>query len=104
MNLHMITHLVENVKYNGPLWSHSMFSFESSNGKLVKYAKGRREILHEIALKYILNLGHSETAKNSENRDTENYKTLTKKLLMLNLFSFLSIMIFQLEILVYSLQ
>lgn len=71
MNIHMVTHLVENVKHNGPLWSHSMFAFESINGKLVKYAKGRREILHEIALKYILNLENSESAIKTENRNKD---------------------------------
>lgn len=38
MNVHLISHLVQNVRNNGPLWSTSMFGFESSNGHLRPYS------------------------------------------------------------------
>lgn len=54
MNVHLISHLVQNVRNNGPLWSTSMFGFESSNGHLVKLFHGNTDVLQQMSLKYIL--------------------------------------------------
>lgn len=59
MNVHLILHYVENVKHNGPLWSTSMFSFESNNGQLLKLFNGYRHVLRQITSKYILNSQNS---------------------------------------------
>lgn len=54
MNIHLITHLVQTVRNNGPLWTTSMFAFESNNGSLLKLFNGSREVLQQISSKYIL--------------------------------------------------
>lgn len=54
MNVHLISHLVSNVRNNGPLWCTSMFGFESSNGHLVKLFHGTTDVLKQISMKYIL--------------------------------------------------
>lgn len=43
MNVHLISHLVQNVRNSGPLWCTSMFAFESNNGHLVKSFHGTTE-------------------------------------------------------------
>lgn len=79
MNIHLVTHLVENVKNNGPLWSHSMFGFEASNGRIVKYVKAKREILHEIVLKYVLNLTNPRLSNESKSASGIKFKNAYKK-------------------------
>lgn len=54
MNVHMLKHLVRCVKMLGPLWSFSMFCFESNNGILGKLCNGSADILHEMAFRYLL--------------------------------------------------
>lgn len=54
MNVHLISHLVECVRSNGPLWSTSMFAFESNNGHLLRLFNGTRDVLQQITSKYIL--------------------------------------------------
>ena len=44
MNVHLLLHLVDNVKLFGPLWTHSCFEFESSNFRL-------RNAVHDVFLK-----------------------------------------------------
>lgn len=58
MNVHLISHLVECVRNSGPLWSTSMFAFESNNGHLVKLFNGSRDVLQQITSKYILKHVH----------------------------------------------
>lgn len=52
MNIHLLRHLADAVKNSGPLWSHSMFAFEQSNGELVKSVKAYTRVLHQISEKY----------------------------------------------------
>lgn len=42
------------VRNSGPLWTHSLFGFESNNGVLAKSVNGRYRIIEEMANKYIL--------------------------------------------------
>lgn len=53
-NAHLLLHLVDTVKHWGPLWAHSMFPFESMNGKLVKMVKGTRYPERQIIDKFFL--------------------------------------------------
>lgn len=53
-NAHLLLHLVDTVKHWGPLWAHSMFGFESMNGKLVKMVKGTRYPEKQIIDKFFL--------------------------------------------------
>jgi len=52
-NTHLLTHLADCVKYNGPLWSHSAFGFETGNGVLVNLVKGTIGVMLQIAKKYM---------------------------------------------------
>lgn len=54
MNVHLISHLVQNVRNSGPLWCTSMFAFESNNGHLVKSFHGTTDVLLQITSRYIL--------------------------------------------------
>lgn len=57
MNIHLLRHLADAVLNSGPLWSHSMFAFEQSNGELVKSVKAYTKVLHQISEKY--SISHS---------------------------------------------
>lgn len=52
MCIHLLTHISESVRRHGPLWTQSAFSFESNNGRLMKYVKGPTDALLQIASKY----------------------------------------------------
>lgn len=52
MNLHLLNHLVMNVKNLGPLWAQSMFAFEANNGVIVKSNTCNDNILNQLAWKY----------------------------------------------------
>lgn len=54
MNVHLLTHVVYCVKNIGPLWTQSMFSFESNNATLSRYVKST-DVLSELKMKYIVN-------------------------------------------------
>lgn len=53
MNVHLITHLIECVKSMGPLWSYSMFSFESYNGTLKKFGNSSVRVVNQIVEKIV---------------------------------------------------
>lgn len=53
MNLHLLRHIPKAVRDSGPLWTHSLFGFESNNGVLAKSTNGNNRILEEMATKYI---------------------------------------------------
>lgn len=53
MNVHQILHLVDCVRNFGPLWTFSMFPFESYNGLLKSFIVAPTDILHQIATRYI---------------------------------------------------
>lgn len=54
MNVHLLVHMVENVRYFGALWTHSAFCFESFNAVLLKFITGPTDTLHQIATKFII--------------------------------------------------
>lgn len=54
MNLHLLRHIPNAVRNSGPLWTHSLFGFESNNGVLAKSVNGRNRIIEEMANKHIL--------------------------------------------------
>lgn len=51
MNVHLLRHIANSVRLNGPLWAQSAFGFESNNGVLVK-TSSKKDILHSMAWKY----------------------------------------------------
>lgn len=54
MNVHLLTHIVMCVKNLGPLWSQSMFAFESNNATFSRYVIGHTDILAQISQRYML--------------------------------------------------
>ena len=48
-NLHSLLHLTDFVQLWGPLWTHSLFGFESMNGHVRKYFHGTQQILDQLA-------------------------------------------------------
>lgn len=54
MNVHLLLHITTSVKYLGPLWSTSMFSFESNNATFGQCVKGNTDIISQIATKYAI--------------------------------------------------
>lgn len=54
MNVHLLRHIGDEVKYSGPLWAQSLFGFEAMNGVLVKTVNGTTDVLLQITKRYIL--------------------------------------------------
>lgn len=54
MNVHLVTHVVFCVKNLGPLWTQSMYSFESNNATFSRYVKGCKDVLVELSAKYMV--------------------------------------------------
>lgn len=54
MNVHLLTHLVFCVQNLGPLWSQSMFSFESNNATFSRYVRGNTDITAQMSTRYML--------------------------------------------------
>ena len=48
MNVHLLRHLVWQVKNWGPLWSYSCFPFESVNGEIRKLFHGTRDMSEQV--------------------------------------------------------
>lgn len=69
MNVHCLVHLVECVKNLGPLWSHSMFAFESFNGTLAKYGKSPNNIVNQVVERVVLSFTAEKIAV-APNTDT----------------------------------
>lgn len=72
MNVHLLKHLVEEVRSLGPLWTHSTFPFERNNGVLLKKANGTTDVLQQISSKYCL----SKSMINRRNKLKVNEKIL----------------------------
>jgi hypothetical protein len=53
-NVHLIKHMVQIVKFCGPLSMYSAFSFESGMGLLVKLVKGTNSVASQISRKYVV--------------------------------------------------
>lgn len=54
MNVHLMEHLCDCVENFGPLWSYSLFAFESYNGILKNYVVSNNDVLHQIATRYVI--------------------------------------------------
>lgn len=67
MNVHCLLHLVDCVENMGPLWSFSMFSFESFNHRLKQYGKNSNNVINQIAEKIAMKFSNFEK-KNDEHR------------------------------------
>ncbi|XP_061191434.1 uncharacterized protein LOC133199606 isoform X2 [Saccostrea echinata] len=48
LNIHQLLHLADNVRFLGPLFTHSCFSFEDKNGCLLKMIQGTQHIDSQI--------------------------------------------------------
>lgn len=53
-NVHLLKHLANSVRKQGPLWCHSAFAFERNNGVLLKKVNGTTDVLQQISSKYCL--------------------------------------------------
>lgn len=60
MNVHCLLHLADCVENMGPLWSFSMFSFESFNNRLKQYAKNSNNVINQIAEKIAMKFSDFE--------------------------------------------
>ena len=49
INVHTLLHLPETVKNLGPLWAHSCFSFEATNGDLLHFFHGSQGIEKQVS-------------------------------------------------------
>lgn len=54
MNVHLLNHLVFCVENLGPLWSQSMFSFESNNATFSRYVIGSTDIIAQLTSRYMI--------------------------------------------------
>lgn len=53
-NVHLLTHIVDNVRNFGPLWCQSMFTFEDFNGFLKSFIKSPNGPIIQVLRKYFL--------------------------------------------------
>lgn len=63
MNVHNLLHLIDCVKHMGPLWSYSMFSFESFNFKLKRSGKDSTNVTNQIIEKIAIECSNVNTEK-----------------------------------------
>lgn len=52
--IHMLRHVVSNVRALGPLWAISTFPYETNGGALKRLVKGTTSVLKQITSRYIL--------------------------------------------------
>lgn len=60
MNVHCLLHLADCVENMGPLWSFSMFAFESFNGRLKHFGKNSNNVINQIAEKIAMKFSNFE--------------------------------------------
>lgn len=65
-NVHLLTHLVQCVQYHGPLWTSSNFHYEDNNGKLRNFIKGPKDVLKQVASKYLFNSIKNDLVQSSK--------------------------------------
>lgn len=61
MNIHLLRHYGYIVRNSGPLWSYSLFGFESNMGVLSRYWSGGIHVIDQIANKYVISKSYSES-------------------------------------------
>lgn len=66
MNVHNLLHLVDCVNHMGPLWSYSMFAFESFNCKMKRSGKDSTNVTNQILEKIAIECGNVNTEKHIE--------------------------------------
>lgn len=54
MNVHLLRHLPNAVKKLGPLWANSAYGFEATNGVVVKSNTSKKDMVHQLAWKYVM--------------------------------------------------
>lgn len=81
MNLHLLRHLPLAVKNLGPLWAQSAYGFESNNGVVVKSNTCTRDMVHQVAWKYIMK---QTTKENNQNNELKKNSIGGKKYYVLN--------------------
>lgn len=52
-NMHLLLHLPQCVRENGPLWSYSNFHFETNNGVFKNFVRGTSDVMHQTVAKYL---------------------------------------------------
>lgn len=85
MNVHLLKHLVDDVRELGPLWCHSAFPFERNNGVLLKKVNGTTDVLLQISSKYCLSksvINHRINNRNGKSNDGENVSLLGRSVLV----------------------
>lgn len=63
MNFHMLRHTANSVRFLGPLWVQSNFSFETKNGELVHSRQATKGYLQQLAWKYCMKIGLTSEKK-----------------------------------------
>jgi hypothetical protein len=48
LNAHLLVHLTTYVKLWGPLWTHSLFGFESMNGHITSMLHSKRKVAEQL--------------------------------------------------------
>ncbi len=48
LNVHCLTHLAHYVRLWGPLWTESLFGFESMNGHMVSMLHSKRKLAEQL--------------------------------------------------------
>lgn len=64
MNVHLLRHYSANIDECGPIWSNSLFGFESNIGEIKRYVSGTTDVLTQIAEKYVLSKSIFECTDN----------------------------------------
>lgn len=77
MNLHILRHYGPMVRNCGPLWSYSMFGFESNIGHLKNYVCGTSDVLNQIAHKYSISSDLEKKTDACERWNDEFYQQST---------------------------
>lgn len=81
MNVHLMSHMVFCVKNLGPLWTQSMYAFESNNATFSRYVKGNNDVIAELGTRYMLHKSLSREAysipKNANEFEYKKKKILT---------------------------
>lgn len=68
------------VRNLGPLWSQSMFSFESNNATISRYVKGNNSVLLEVCTRYMV---HKETQRRTNPMERKlNERRYGKKIIL----------------------
>lgn len=61
INVHLLRHYVESVFNTGPLWSHSMYTFESNNEEMKRSFNCTVDVVEQIAFNYSIKAASNET-------------------------------------------